>query len=40
MLPFYSVLWDLCVLLCRQPPRELLLISSGGTDSFVFVRLS
>lgn len=40
MLPFYYVLWDLYVLLCHQPPRELLLISSEGTDSFVFVRLS
>lgn len=40
MLPFYYVLWDLYVLLCRQPPRELLLISSEGTDSFVFVQLS
>lgn len=40
MLPFYYVLLDLYVLLCSQPPHELLNISSEGTDSFVFVQLS
>lgn len=40
MLPFYYMLWDLCVLLCSQPPLELLLISSEGTDGFVFAQLS
>lgn len=40
MLPFYYMVWDQCVLLCSQPPRELLLISSRGTDGFVFVWLS
>lgn len=36
MLPFYYLRWDLCVLHCGQPPRELLVISSEGTDGFVF----
>lgn len=40
MLPFSSMLWDLCVLLCGQPPREPLLVSREGTDGFVFARLS